>query len=60
MDALFIPQDHPAREMQDTFYLDEPKKIKLDPEILADWKAIHEHGGDTESTGWGGQFSEEI
>ena len=21
-DALFIPQDHPAREMQDTFYLD--------------------------------------
>ena len=26
MDALFIPQDHPAREMQDTFYLDEPKK----------------------------------
>jgi len=24
MDALFIPQDHPAREMQDTFYLDNP------------------------------------
>ena len=60
MDALFIPQDHPAREMQDTFYLDEPKKIKLDPKMLADWKAIHEHGGDTESTGWGGEFSEDI
>ena len=60
MDSLFIPQDHPAREMQDTFYLDEPKKITLDPKLLADWKAIHEHGGDTESTGWGGQFSEEI
>ena len=23
MDALFIPQSHPARTMQDTFYLDE-------------------------------------
>ena len=21
-DALFTPQDHPARELQDTFYLD--------------------------------------
>ncbi len=60
MDSLFIPQDHPAREMQDTFYLDEPKQIKLDPKMLADWKAIHEHGGDTESTGWGGKFSEDI
>ena len=60
MDALFIPQDHPAREMQDTFYLDDPKQIKLDPKMLADWKAIHEHGGDTESTGWGGEFDENI
>mgnify|MGYP001261525449 CR=1 FL=1 len=60
MDALFIPQDHPAREMQDTFYLDEPKKINLDPSLLNNWKNIHEHGGDTESTGWGGEFSEEI
>lgn len=36
-DALFIPQDHPAREMQDTFYLKDlhtrsvatPKQVKL-------------------------------
>ncbi|RJU84878.1 MAG: phenylalanine--tRNA ligase subunit alpha [Candidatus Poseidoniales archaeon] len=60
MDALFIPQDHPAREMQDTFYLDNPKQINIDPKTLADWKAIHEYGGDTESTGWGGEFSEEV
>ncbi|MDP6870240.1 MAG: phenylalanine--tRNA ligase subunit alpha [Candidatus Poseidoniaceae archaeon] len=60
MDALFIPQDHPAREMQDTFYLDNPRSIDLDPELLSQWKAIHEHGGDTASTGWGGTFSEEI
>ena len=60
MDALFIPQDHPAREMQDTFYLDNPKQIDLDSKLLADWKAIHEHGGGTESTGWGGEFDPEI
>ena len=60
MDSLFIPQDHPAREMQDTFYLDNPRQIELDKKLLADWKAIHEHGGDTESTGWGGEFDPEI
>ena len=60
MDSLFIPQDHPAREMQDTFYLDNPRHIELDPKLLADWKAIHEHGGDTDSTGWGGEFDPEI
>jgi len=57
MDALFIPQDHPAREMQDTFYLDNPNSIELDPSLLQQWKEIHEHGGDTESTGWGGQYN---
>tara|TARA_B100000614_G_scaffold262525_1_gene296597 strand:+ start:90 stop:1628 length:1539 start_codon:yes stop_codon:yes gene_type:complete len=60
MDSLFIPQDHPAREMQDTFYLDNPRQIDLDKKLLTDWKAIHEHGGDTESTGWGGEFDPEI
>jgi phenylalanyl-tRNA synthetase alpha chain len=60
MDALFIPQDHPAREMQDTFYLDNPKSIKLDPAMLKQWKSIHEHGGNTESTGWGGQYDTDI
>ncbi|MGC2597668.1 MAG: phenylalanine--tRNA ligase subunit alpha [Nitrososphaeraceae archaeon] len=28
-DALFIPQDHPAREMQDTFYLKDMKRIDM-------------------------------
>lgn len=60
MDALFIPQDHPAREMQDTFYLENPQSIELDSKQLAAWAAIHEHGGDTESLGWGGKFSNEI
>ncbi|DAC36304.1 MAG TPA: hypothetical protein HA286_03920, partial [Candidatus Poseidoniaceae archaeon] len=60
MDALFIPQDHPAREMQDTFYLDQPKSIDLDDDVMQAWKAIHEHGGETGSTGWGGSYSTEV
>ncbi len=57
MDALFIPQDHPAREMQDTFYLTNPEKIEIEQNYLDDWTSIHEHGGGTGSTGWGGQYS---
>ena len=59
MDALFIPQDHPAREMQDTFYLDNPKSIEISKDLTDAWGAIHEHGGDTGSVGWGGAFSAE-
>lgn len=29
-DALFSPQDHPTRDMQDTFFLKNPKKIDID------------------------------
>ena len=57
MDALFIPQDHPAREMQDTFYLDNPQTIPLPEEVMDKWSDIHRTGGDTGSTGWGGEFS---
>ncbi|MFX1425217.1 MAG: phenylalanine--tRNA ligase subunit alpha [Promethearchaeota archaeon] len=52
-DALFQPQDHPAREMQDTFYLNNPKTARL-PEkdrVLA-VRDMHENGGESGSTGW--------
>ncbi len=57
MDALFIPQDHPAREMQDTFYLDSPASMPLPDDLVKAWGDIHEHGGETGSVGWGGAFS---
>ncbi|MHA2288221.1 MAG: phenylalanine--tRNA ligase subunit alpha [Promethearchaeota archaeon] len=60
-DALFQPQDHPARELQDTFYLSNPKFAKL-PEkdrVLA-VKATHENGGDSNSLGWRYQWDENI
>ncbi|MDO9550133.1 MAG: phenylalanine--tRNA ligase subunit alpha [Methanoregula sp.] len=55
-DALFQPQDHPAREMQDTFYLNETLPLPPGYEKV---KAMHECGGETSSTGWGGVWKEE-
>ena len=56
MDSLFIPQTHPARAMQDTFYLDNPESMPIDEKWLNLWADVHENGGDTGSTGWGGSF----
>lgn len=53
-DALFIPQDHPAREMQDTFYLSDVKMDNIDDKkVMQNISRVHENGGDTGSTGWG-------
>ncbi len=52
-DALFIPQQHPAREMQDTFYLSQMKAnlAEYQDEIRA-IKSAHEEGAETGSRGW--------
>jgi phenylalanyl-tRNA synthetase alpha chain len=60
MDALFIPQDHPAREMQDTFYLAEPAHLGVAKADLDRVAAVHERGGQTGSTGWGGRFDRDV
>ena len=59
MDALYIPQSHPARTMQDTFYLSDPDKIDIDKKYLDLWSNVHEHGHDTGSKGWGLGFDKE-
>jgi len=56
-DALFQPQDHPARDMQDTFYLETESEL---PDFYLEVKKMHEHGGDIGSTGWGGRWSEAL
>ncbi|KKY36606.1 putative phenylalanyl-trna synthetase alpha chain [Diaporthe ampelina] len=54
-DALFVPQQHPARDLQDTFYISDPKQADLPratgPDDKADYKtyvenirAVHENG----------------
>ncbi len=58
MDVLFIPQDHPAREMQDTFYCKVPLRLPInDQQLLKEVARVHENGGTTGSTGWGYTFS---
>jgi phenylalanyl-tRNA synthetase alpha chain len=53
-DALFIPQDHPSREMQDTFYLEGLSDSKLSRTgTVANVAATHENGWKTGSRGWG-------
>lgn len=59
-DALFTPQLHPAREMQDTFYLEYPNAGKLPKHSLVDKvKKTHENGWKTGSTGWEYSWSAE-
>ncbi|MBI4151200.1 phenylalanine--tRNA ligase subunit alpha [Candidatus Woesearchaeota archaeon] len=61
LDTLFVPQDHPARDLQDTFYVKNPAKGTLPATALVKKiKAVHETGGATGSTGWGGVWSEEF
>ncbi|MBU0461180.1 MAG: hypothetical protein KJ574_01200, partial [Nanoarchaeota archaeon] len=52
-DALFTAQDHPVREMQDTFFIGHPVKGRLpEKKLVAAVRAVHETGGDTGSKGW--------
>ncbi len=57
-DALFQPQDHPARDMQDTFHLDGTSDIPQ--EYTGQVAAMHEHGGKVNSKGWGSSWSKEL
>ena len=58
LDALFVPQDHPARQMQDTFYIKDPAQGKL-PALAKKVKVAHEKGVEG-SSGWGGKWSEDV
>ncbi len=56
-DALFMPQFHSARDIHDVYYLDNPSHAKkIEQPWLDNVAAMHEHGGDTESRGWGYSF----
>ena len=58
LDALFVPQDHPAREVQDTFYVDHPG-VTLDKSAYERVRAVHEDGGNTGSAGWRYAYSKD-
>ena len=52
-DALFQAQDHPAREIHDTFFLKNPTTGRAPEGLLRKIGEVHESGGDTGSKGWG-------
>jgi phenylalanyl-tRNA synthetase alpha chain len=57
-DVLFTPQDHPVREMQDTFFIDEKQDLEFDKKLLKSIKETHEKGIQG-SKGWEYEWSEE-
>lgn len=60
MDALFMPQFHPARDIHDVYFVAEPVQAQ---EIGEPWlinvAAVHEGKGDYGSRGWGYLFNRE-
>jgi len=59
-DALYVPQDHPARDLQDTFYVKTPGRGRLpSPELVDRVRRTHEDGWTTGSIGWGYEWDVE-
>ncbi len=53
-DVLFSPQDHPTRDMQDTFFLSNPKELSIeDIELMRRVKEMH-------LTGWKEDWRQEL
>ncbi len=61
-DALYQPQDHPAREPTDIYYIKEPQYGDLEKHLqaLKQVKETHENGWKTGSTGWGYKYSFDV
>jgi len=58
LDSLFVPQDHPAREMQDTFYIKGSQDVPKN--LFANISDIHQNGLDKKSKGWGEKLDLEV
>jgi phenylalanyl-tRNA synthetase alpha chain len=57
MDALFMPQFHPARDIHDVYFIKRPTYASaMDESVLSHVAQVHQHGAGTGSTGWGYSF----
>ncbi|MCL2477731.1 phenylalanine--tRNA ligase subunit alpha [Candidatus Bathycorpusculum sp.] len=58
-DALYVPQDHPARDPSDIYYIKDPKYANLDnqTQTVEQIAQTHQNGNQTGSTGWGYKYS---
>jgi len=60
MDALFMPQFHPARDIHDVYFVKEPTHASSIAEpFLSRVMQAHQNGGETGSTGWNYPFNVE-
>jgi phenylalanyl-tRNA synthetase alpha chain len=59
-DTLFVPQDHPARDAQDTFFVKNPPKGTITDEDFENVSQTHLNGGKTGSKGWRGTFDRNV
>ncbi|MBU1197309.1 phenylalanine--tRNA ligase subunit alpha [Candidatus Micrarchaeota archaeon] len=57
MDVLFMPQDHPARDIHDVFHLDLPPGKVSDEKLWARVQRAHEKGLNG-SRGWGYEWNQ--
>ena len=59
LDCLYMPQDHPAREIHDLYYLKDPSRASLEHygALVDRVAATHENGWKTGSTGWRYKYS---
>ena len=58
-DALYMPQDHPAREIHDIYHIKRPRRGDLTQyrKFVENVKKTHQDGWITRSVGWNGKFS---
>ena len=58
-DALYMPQDHPARDIHDMYFIKEPEYGNLEgyEQFSENVQKTHENGWETGSKGWGYAFS---
>ncbi len=60
MDALFMPQFHPAREIHDVYFVkDYPHDETIDKTVIDRVADAHENGGESGSRGWRYPFDAE-
>ena len=57
-DSLFTPQDHPARDLQDSIFLKQHGKLPS-ADLVKKVKEMHEKGG-SGSKGWGYDWNKEL
>ena len=60
MDALYMPQFHPARAIHDVYFVKNPQKARTIPEpFLSQVAQVHQDGGTSGSKGWKYQYDRE-